>query len=123
LHTFQDDGLGGNSDSFHHLDVVTVGLHRSIELQRSKLPELTANLTYKSWAGESHEIAETFAYKNGNDWILAAHKDHEHDDGPLVIPPFPENYKVTAKTHAQRRVTMAGYRLADKLNAIFPPNP
>ena len=119
LHSFWDDVLGSDPTPFEHFDAVSQGIYRAQQLQRSKLLELTQSVTFKSWAEESHAIAVSFTYKDGKIMLKGGRGNHDHDDGPLVIPDFPLNYKVQAKSVAERRVALGGYRLADKINVIF----
>ena len=119
LHTFWDDVLGSASSSFHNLEAVSSDIHRAGQLQRDKMIELKQNLTYESWAKESHDVAVNVAYKDGDKMLQGASQAHSHDDGPLSIPAFPADYRAEAKVSAQRRVALAGYRLADKIDAIF----
>jgi hypothetical protein len=118
LHSFWDEVLGAEHTTFEHLDAVSNGIHRAPQLQRNKLLELKENLTYQSWADESHKIAVSFAYKDG-DKMLQGGLQKDHDHGPLAIPDFPASYKTQAQSVAQRRVALGGYRLADRISAIF----
>ncbi|MBI1832285.1 MAG: S1/P1 nuclease [Planctomycetes bacterium] len=120
LHSFWDEVLGTEKSSFTHFDAVAHGIHRAPQLQRDKMVELTQNTTYRSWAAESNEIAASFAYKDGTNALKGGHAKQDHDDGPLVIPDFPAHYKADARSIAERRVALAAFRLAAKINAIFP---
>jgi hypothetical protein len=120
LHSFWDEVLGAEHTTFDHFDAIANGIHRLPQLQRGKLLELTENLTYQSWADESHKIAVSFVYKDGDKMLQGGRQNHQHDQGPLVIPDFPPTYKEQAKSIVQRRVALGGYRLADKISAIFP---
>jgi hypothetical protein len=117
LHSFWDEILGADHVAFSHLESVGTALHRSAQFQRSKLAELKETRP-DQWAVESNELAKTSAYRDG---ILdGANKKQEHDHGSLNIPPLPEGYRQQALNVAQKRVVLAGYRLADKLSALFP---
>ncbi len=118
LHSFWDEVLGTGTN-FEHFDAVANGIHRAPQLQRAKLLELKQNTTYQSWAEESHKVAVNSAYKDGKKMLQGGHANHDHDHGPLAIPDFPANYKTQAKSVAERRVALGGYRLADKIGSIF----
>jgi hypothetical protein len=117
LHSYWDELLGGDKVSFAHLENLTLTIHRAPQWQKDKLKELKTS-GYEAWADESFALAVTVAYRNGE--LSGAHKNHGHDDGALEIPPFPSDYRDEAQPIAQRRIAVAGYRLAEKLGAIFP---
>ena len=83
------------------------------EFQRSQLTEL-ANTDFESWAKESYEIATKFAYLNGK--LIGAPR-HGNKDCSTVTPApvLPAGYVVSASRIADRRMILAGYRLADLL--------
>jgi hypothetical protein len=60
------------------------------------------------WAEESAQIARNFAYAGGT---LKGGTDRS--DGPVL----PDGYAKQSKAIAERRVVLAGYRLADVLKA------
>ena len=82
------------------------------EFQRSQLAEL-ARTDFESWAKESYEIATKIAYRNGGtDWESEGPRGM---DCTMVAgaPVLPAGYVVNASRIADRRMILAGYRLAD----------
>src|SRR6266581_2324792 len=104
--------LSGSGD--HHLHA----LHRrwsgstatALRLQpdhaRSQLPELRET-RFEQWAKqESFSLARDQAYRNGQ-----LHGSTDKNQGEV----FPADYLATVKPLAERRIVLAGYRLADVL--------
>ncbi len=73
------------------------------ELQKSPSPE--------SWSLEGRELAIQEAYLHGN-LRYAVGKQ-------LNAPVLPEGYTKKARAISERRVTLAGYRLADMLKRLL----
>ena len=89
--------------------------HKAEELEaahpRASLGELKEH-QMEAWAKkESFRLAVRSVYRNGK---LKSGPDRDH--GAAV----PSNYQAAAEGIAGRRVTLAGYRLADLLRATFP---
>jgi hypothetical protein len=107
LHKFWDDLILG-SERFQTVRNTATSLRGSY--QRNKLPELKET-KFNNWAKlESFRIAKQNAYLNGK---LSGSSDK--NDGKVL----PVNYAATAKPIAQRRMSLAGYRLADVLNQLL----
>ena len=87
------------------------------EFQRGQLTEL-ASTDFESWAKESFEIATKIAYRNGG---LIGIPRGESKDCVFVpaAPVLPVGYVVSARRIADRRMVLAGYRLADLLTRIL----
>jgi hypothetical protein len=80
------------------------------DLERSDFPELSET-SFNSWArSESLELAKQDGYLRGQ---LEGSTDE--DDGEVL----PDGYAGRARGVAERRVVLAGYRLADILARIF----
>lgn len=73
----------------------------------ASFPELATNTTAESWARESHVLGCKFAYPPG-----AEPSDHQ------AVSLTPE-YAHTSREIAEKRVALAGYRLARVLNQLF----
>jgi len=92
---------------------VATALRNRQESQRSQLTEL-ANASFESWAKESFEIATKFAYQNGR--LIGAPRDGNKECQTVAMAPvLPAGYVRSASRIADRRMILAGYRLADLL--------
>src|SRR5262245_7297989 len=115
LHRFWD-GVITSSQNLTRLRNEATALRNRQEFQRSQLTEL-ANTDFESWAKESFEIATKVAYRNGQpigtpkrgamDWTMVA-----------AAPVLPVGYFVSASRIADRRMILAGYRLANLLRRV-----
>src|SRR5262249_28085898 len=86
------------------------------EFQRSQLTEL-ASTDFESWAKESFEIATKIAYRNGS--LIGAPRSGSKDCSMVTTAPvLPVGYIPVAKHIADRRMILAGYRLADLLKRV-----
>jgi S1/P1 Nuclease len=86
------------------------------EFQRSQLTEL-ANTDFESWAKESFEIATNIAYRNGG--RIGIPKTGAMDCAMVAAAPvLPAGYVSSASRIADRRMILAGYRLADLLTRV-----
>jgi hypothetical protein len=65
------------------------------------LPEATDN-SFLHWVAEGGDLARTLCYALPED----------------AVPP--QDYVTRARAAARKRVALAGYRLADLLNRLFP---
>jgi hypothetical protein len=90
--------------------------HRHSEPARSFSGQLTelANTDFESWAKESFEIATKIACRNGG---LSGSPRGKNNDCTMVAEPLvlPMGYVVSASRIDDRRMILAGYRLADLL--------
>jgi hypothetical protein len=83
------------------------------EFPRSQLTEL-ASTDFESWAKESFEIATQIAYRNGG--RIGIPKGGNKDCTTVAAAPvLPVGYVVSASRIADRRMILAGYRLAELL--------
>ena len=106
LHKMWDDATG-TSQGFHTklLRGYTNKAARFADLfQRGNLEELGENTTPEAWARENWRVAVDQVYLQGQ---LQYGKDVQ----TAVV--LPEGYTKNLKAVAERRVTLAGYRLAD----------
>lgn len=103
LHALWDGMLGTSSKPGPQLSY-------AIEIQslypRSSLKELKKARTPKNWSLESRAVAIEKAYLRGT------LPESPRADGATELPP---GYTKEAKTTAERRAALAGYRLADEL--------
>jgi hypothetical protein len=81
---------------------------------RAQLPELQET-SFEQWVKvESFALATTQVYRNGQ---LRGSRDRENGE---VLP---ADYSATVKPLAERRMVLAGYRLADVLTEIAGASP
>ncbi|MEH2093474.1 MAG: S1/P1 nuclease [Nostoc sp.] len=107
LHKFWDDLVLG-SENFQTVRNTAIRLRNTY--QRRRMPELSET-QFDNWAKvESFNLAKQQAYLNGR---LSGSIDKS--EGKLL----PVNYAVSSKSIAERRMSLAGYRLADLLNKLF----
>lgn len=112
LHRFWD-GVITSSQNFTRLRNEATALRSRQEFQRGQLTEL-ASSGFEMWAKESFEIATKIAYRNGGRIGMPR---GGNKDCTLVTaaPVLPVGYVVSASRIADRRIVLAGYRLADLL--------
>jgi hypothetical protein len=116
LHRFWD-GVITSSSNLTLLRNEATALHNRQEFQRGQLTEL-ANTDFESWAKESFEIAKKFAYCNGGQ--IGIPKAGAMDCAMVAaVPVLPMGYVVSASQIADRRMILAGYRLADLLAQVM----
>jgi S1/P1 Nuclease len=115
LHRFWD-GVITSSSNLTRLRNEATALRHPQEFQRGQLTEL-GNTNFESWANESYEIATKIAYRNGglHGSPRGGNKDcRDFQTAPLL----PVGYVVSASRIADRRIMLAGYRLADLLTRV-----
>jgi hypothetical protein len=112
LHRFWD-GVITSSSNLTRLRNEATALRNRQEFQRGQLTEL-ASTGFESWAKESFEIATQFAYRNGR--RIGSPKGASMDCTMLTAAPvLLVGYVVSASRIADRRMILAGYRLAELL--------
>jgi hypothetical protein len=112
LHRFWD-GVITSSSNLTRLRNEATALRNRQEFHRSQLTEL-ANTDFESWAKEGFEIATKIAYRNGG--RIGTPRGANKDCSTVgAAPVLPLGYVVSASRIADRRMILAGYRLADLL--------
>ena len=107
LHAFWDDVVLG-SDRFRSVRDRAILLQS--DYSRTRLPEL-AEMNFDNWARrESYQTALSNVYLNGE-----LPQSADKTNGTLL----PRDYTARAKRIGERRVTLAGYRLADLLGVLL----
>ena len=115
LHRFWD-GVITSSQNLARLRNEATALRNRQEFQRSQLTELV-NTGFESWAKESFEIATKIAYRNGGQ--IGIPKGEKLDCTMVAaVPVLPVGYVANASRIADRRMVLAGYRLADLLMRV-----
>ena len=116
LHRF-GDGVITSSQNLTRLRNEATALRNRQEFQRSQLTEL-ASTGFESWAKESFETATKIAYQNGR--LIGAPKAGNRDCTTLTTAPvLPMGYVINASRIADRRMILAGYRLAGLLTRVM----
>lgn len=120
LHGFWDDRLGTDSH-FPTVQGLAEMLTHDPHLKPDQLPEFAEHHDFKQWAAESYALAKTTAYRDGHlSFALSDDLDQKritNDDVPIL----PQGAEAAANKLARRRVTLAGYRLAELLKQIVGP--
>ena len=115
LHRFWDSVITSSSN-LTRLQNEATALRNRQEFQRSQLTELTST-DFEAWGNESFEIATKIAYLNGR--LTGAPRDGNKDCQTVATAPvLPAGYVVSARRIADRRIILAGYRLADLLTRV-----
>jgi S1/P1 Nuclease len=105
LHAFWDGLLG---QEYNARKVLNLAIRVQSEHPRSRLNELKA-ASFEAWSLESRALAIERAY---------CHGQLPGSNRPEDAPPLPTNYAASAKSVAKRRITLAGYRLADLIRDL-----
>jgi hypothetical protein len=117
LHAYWDDVLG-RGITIATLKTQVEGWMENPNLSRAKLDGDKPEVNVPAWAHESRDIAEHQVYLDGK--LKGVHHSGR-GDYPASTPPLPSDYERSAKELAVKRVLLAGYRLADELNAALSP--
>jgi S1/P1 Nuclease len=115
LHRFWD-GVITSSQNLTRLRNEATTLRNRQEFQRSQLTEL-ASTNFESWAKESFEIATKIAYRNGGG-IGVPRGGNMDCTMAAAAPVLSGGYVVSARRIADRRIVLAGCRLADLLRRV-----
>jgi hypothetical protein len=108
------DGLITSSNNVTRLRSISGDLQN--RFLRSALPEL-ASTEPKAWAEESFEIAAKIAYLNGT--MRGTPRENRRDCGEVDAAVLPAGYSTEAGRIGDRRIALAGYRLAEMLRRLF----
>jgi hypothetical protein len=118
LHGFWDD-LVGTSDSYVQVEFLASNILAESQCDPTHMSEYKSDTTFSSWADESFRYAVGVVYLNGHlrglPLVANATTRPAEDD----VPTLPESYMQTARELAERRIALAGYRLADQLKAML----
>ncbi|WP_375314918.1 MULTISPECIES: S1/P1 nuclease [unclassified Schlesneria] len=122
LHTVWDDMLGTHS---RYQDVVNLSerLSHDPRLSVSRLPEYAQNRLSTEFAEESYQIAVEAIYMNGRLPYTPWSKVESHEVAPESVPAVSPQWISQAHTIAERRVVLAGYRLAARLKYLIAHDP
>jgi hypothetical protein len=115
LHRFWDDVIT-SSQNLSRLRNEATTLRSRQEFQRNQLTELRST-EFEAWAKESFEIATKIAYRNGQ-LIGGPRSGNKNCTTVAAAPMLPVGYIVSARRIADRRMILAGYRLATLLSLV-----
>jgi hypothetical protein len=118
------DSLPGDFRSEELCEFEAKGLRADPKYSREKLKDLVAVTDFSAWAKESYQLAVSDVYLNGKlQYSIAQGRGGGGGGGGNgdPTPGLPPGYLLNAEHVAMHQVTLAGYRLADELNAIFDP--
>ena len=115
VHKFWDDVIT-RSDRLTVLQKSATFLRTRQEFAKPQLTEL-GTTDFEGWAKESFQAAIAVAYQGGT--VKGAPKNHNQDCREVpAAPALSLDYIATARRVADRRMVLAGYRLADVLRQV-----
>ncbi len=91
------------------------------EFSTEKLTEFAGHHKYTEWAFESFQLATSVAYDQGNLKFVAQQQLTETPSLRDTVPVLPQELQAKAHAIGQRRVTLAGYRLAEQVQQVLHP--
>jgi hypothetical protein len=116
LHAFWDELLGG----YIAPRLVDAVADKVLEAHpRDSLAKELASTKFTDWSAESFAIARDVCYAGGK--LKGLTREANAADKGATTPELPEGYDKTARDIARTRAALAGYRLADLLNAALDP--
>ncbi|HUO11047.1 MAG TPA: S1/P1 nuclease [Phycisphaerae bacterium] len=119
LHSLWDGMLGG----FLEIDAVEkIADKLEKEHPRKEFEKELAVTDIDHWVYASQDEAKHVVYMEGK-VPGVPRSDGDRNGTQPAVPPLPQEYMDRAHALADRKVTLAGYRLADALNNIFVANP
>lgn len=128
LHTYWDNVLGEvagwqRDTAEHQVQVYALVVQvaeslRDPKYSRAELAnDLSKRTAFVDWVKDSYEMAQKFAYRNGDQWLEATALTYSGSI-PDNAPEVGAGYHERAQEVARRQAALAGYRLADKLKGI-----
>ncbi len=112
LHSLWDDLLGASKDPAD-IQKYAAALEAPA-YARKTYPQLATGKTVHDWLLESNALARSVVYQNSTLPMTPG-------EGTLVTVTLPPGYLTAAHTVASRQIALAGFRLADTLNALTIP--
>ena len=112
------DGMLSSDSRFDSVCQLADELTHDPSLAAEKFPELKEHRHVRDWAAESYLLAKTHVYRDGQ----FPHVRYEDVEARKVsaeeVPALTEQQSAQSRQIARRRVTLAGYRLAEALKSI-----
>jgi hypothetical protein len=115
LHGVWDEMLG-HQTSPTMINYLAASIRSDPNLSREAMPQVSKT-DPQVWKEESHELGKAVAYRNG--MLVGVSSETLRRDPATPLPLLPEGYQRDAEPVALRRAALAGYRLADALNATL----
>ena len=116
LHYFWDSAATKDA-SLPALMKLAAELTADPTLSREAMKDQLTHDAVKDWVMESYALAKSMVYRDGA--LLSAVAPATRSAIPADVPPLPEGYEAAAAKTARRQAVLAGYRLADQINALF----
>jgi hypothetical protein len=118
LHAYWDDLLGTHP-RFDHIVSIAESFSRDPGLNPAKKPEYVSHKQTWEYAEESYQIAKDIVYQNGRLHFALWSRVESHDLAVGDVPVLSQQAVDQAHAIAAQRITLAGYRLADRLKYII----
>ncbi|HEV2292775.1 MAG TPA: S1/P1 nuclease [Tepidisphaeraceae bacterium] len=115
LHAIWDQVLGLQT-SPTMINYLAGSIRSDPNLTREALPQ-SGQSDPEVWKNESHALGRSVVYRGGT--LAGASSEDVRRDPTTLVPALPEGYLRDAEPVALRRAALAGYRLADLLNAAL----
>ena len=118
MHTLWDQ-LPGVAPGYEPIAALADRLTEASELNPANMTEYRQNKSIAAWVQESYRAAVEFAYSE--DHVRYAHEDNlkNKKKSEVEIPTLSREYVAGALKIADRRVALAGQRLADELKKVW----
>lgn len=117
LHAVWDDLLGTNA-RFEKVVQLAERLSHDPRLSPSRMPEFTQHRYAREFAAESYQIANEVVYQQGHLSFAIWSRLESHQFAAENVPVVTEQVVQQAHALAERRIALAGYRLAERLKYI-----
>jgi hypothetical protein len=130
LHTYWDDLMGVDRDynddsQGHQAELYKTALKvadrlRGVELSDADKDKLSKNTTFDSWSKEGFELAKSVAYQKSDDsGYMKAVETPLDGMIPDDVPELDQAYVKRARETADKRIIIAGKRLADRMKSLL----
>lgn len=121
LHAVWDDALGTHPQ-FNKVVQWSEVLSRDPKLAPNRLPEYQNHRLAWEFAEESYQVAKEVVYQNGRLHFALWSRVESHELDEADVPVLSQQAVDQMHRVAERRVLLAGYRLADRLKFILSRN-
>lgn len=115
-----DEIVGLDGSMYAAVDGLARDILGKVKAAAPITPQERGETSPDAWAAESHKLAKEKAYYV-NDKRVPGYftTSEEHLPDPSYVHPLPPGYVTLARKVAERRVNLAGYRLAEVLKATL----